>query len=184
METLSSFTLDLIREYGANLSWMEERRFDWVGILNPMLKRVVDAKTVLVITDKDRNWLNQYIITTLNRSFLERPLLPVLSLETIFPKLDSVKENEHFELLEDMLNLSFPNGYTFFYIGDGSDSRANLPKRDENSFMWLLDEKNTNAFYLSSKDEFLDQKLLSLVRLLDKSIDAALFMEVDLESLV
>jgi hypothetical protein len=184
METLSSFTLDLIREYGSNLSWMEERRFDWVGVLTPMLKRVVDAKTILVITDKDRSWLNQYIITTLNRSFLERPLLPVLSLETIFPKLDSVKESEHFELLEDMLNLSFPNGYTFFYIGDGSDARANLPKRDENSFMWLLDEKNPNAFYLSSKDEFLDQKLLALVRLLDKSIDASLFMEVDLESLV
>jgi hypothetical protein len=59
METLSSFTLDLIREYGANLSWMEERRFDWVGVLNPMLKRVVDANSILVITDKDRSSLNQ-----------------------------------------------------------------------------------------------------------------------------
>ena len=184
MQSLSSFTLDLIREYGANLSWMEERRFDWIGVLSPMLHRVVDAKTILVITDKDRGWLNNYIITTLNRSFLDRPLLPVLSLETIFPKLDSVRENEHFELLEDMLDLSFPNGYTFFYIGDGRDSRAILPKRDKNSFMWLLDEKSSNGFYLSSKDEFLDQKLLGLVRLLDKSIDAALFQEVDLESLV
>jgi len=184
MQTLSSFTLDLIREYGANLSWMEERRFDWVGVLSPMLKRVVDAKTILVITDKERSWLNNYIITTLNRSFLDRPLLPVLSLETIFPKLDSVRESEHFELLEDMLSLSFPNGYTFFYIGEGSDKRATLPKRDENSFLWLIDEKNPNAFYLSSKDEFLDQKLLALVRLLDKSISSALFCEVDLESLV
>ena len=83
-----------------------------------------------------------------------------------------------------MLELSFPNGYTFFYIGEGSDNRATLAKRDENSFLWLLDEKNQKGFYLNSHDEFLDQKLISLARLVDKSIDGALFMEVDIESLV
>ena len=184
MKTLSSFTLDLIREYGANLSWMEERRFEWVSLVGNFLKRVVDAKSILVATDVEREWLNRYIITKLNRSFLQRPLLPVISIETIFPRLDSVHDSEEFELLEDMLELSFPNGYTFFYIGRGDDKRATLAKRDSNSFMWLLDEKNQNGFFLSSKDEFLDQKFISLVRLLDKSIDATLFMEVDLESLV
>ncbi len=184
MKTLSSLNLDLIREYGSNLGWMEERRFDWVSLLGRFLQRVVDAKTILVATDSDREWLNKYITTTLNRSFLDRPLLPVISLETVFPNLNNVQDNEQFELLEDMLELSFPNGYTFFYVGRGDDKRAALAKRDQNSFMWLLDEKNQNGFYLKEKDEFLDQKFLSLVRLLDKSIDATLFMEVDLESLV
>lgn len=184
MQTLSSYTLDLVREYGSNLGWMEERKFDWVSLLGSFLKRVVDAKTILVVTDIDREWLNKYITTKLNRSFMERPLLPVISLETVFPKLDNINDGEQYELLEDMLELSFPNGHTIFYIGYGSDKRATLAKRDSNSFMWLIDEKNQNGFYLNSKDEFLDQKFISLVRLLDKSIDAALFMEVDLESLV
>jgi len=184
MKTLSSYTLEIIREYGSNLSWMEERRFDWVSLLGSFLARIVDAKTVLVATDKERDWLNQYIVTKLNASFLKRPLLPVISLERVLPNIDMVNKSEEFELVEDMLELSFPNGYTFFYIGFGDDKRATLAKRDPNSFMWLLDEKNQNGFYLSSKDEFLDIKLISLVRLLDKSIDGALFMEVDLESLV
>lgn len=184
MNTLSSLTLDLIREYGANLGWMEERRFEWISLVGGFLKRVIEAKTILVVTDKEREWLNRYIITKLNSSFMQRPFLPVISLESVFPNFDSIKESDEFELLEDMLELSFPNGYTFFYVGRGDDKRATLVKRDSNSFMWLLDEKNQNGFFLSSKDEFLDQKILALVRLLDKSIDASLFMEVDLDSLV
>jgi hypothetical protein len=184
MQTLSSFTLDLIRKSSSNLTWMEERKFDWVSILQPVLTRLLNAKILLVVTDSDREWLDQYIITTLNSKSTSRPLLPVTSLSTLFPRLDFAKDKLDYELLEDMLSLSFPNGYTFFYIGRGSDKRATLAKRDSSSFMWLLDEQGQNALYLNSKDENLDQKLIQLVGLFDKSIDAALFMEIDLEVLV
>lgn len=184
METLSSFTLDLIRKNNSNLNWMEERRFDWVTVLLPVLNRIMQAKTLLVVTDKEREWLDRYIITTLNHTSMDRPMLPVISLETIFPKLDFASDKLEYELLEDMLSLSFPNGYTFFYIGRGDDKRATLAKRDTNSFMWLLDEKTQNAFWLNAKDENLDQKFIQLVSLLDKSVDGALFMDIDLEALV
>jgi hypothetical protein len=78
--------------------------------------------------------------------------------------------------------LSFPAGYTFFYIGKGSDARSQIAKRKENSFIWLLDEKVQNSFYLDSKEDNLDIRLIQLMRLFDKSIDAILFSEVDLQS--
>jgi len=184
MQTLSSFTLDLIRKNSTNLTWMEEKKFDWVSILQPVLTRILDAKTLLVVTDSEREWFDKYIITTLNHTIMDRPLLPVISLQSIFPKLDFTKEKLEYELIEDMLSLAFPNGYTFFYTGRGDDKRATLVKRDSNSFMWLLDEQNQNALYLNSKDENLDQKLVQLVGLFDKSIDASLFMEIDLQALL
>ena len=79
-----------------------------------------------------------------------------------------------------MLSLAFPNGYLFFYIGKSLDRYANLAKSDEDSYMWLFDEQAQNSFYLSSSDGALDIKLLSLFRLFDKSIDAALFAKVTL----
>jgi len=84
MESLSSFTLDLIREHGSCLDWMEEQRFEWVGLVANFLSRSIDGKTIIVSTDKDREWLASYIIAKLNQSFIERPLLPVVSLINIF----------------------------------------------------------------------------------------------------
>ena len=85
-------------------------------------------------------------------------------------------------VLEDMLSLSFPAGYTFFYIGKGNDPRAQIAKRKDDSFSWLLDERSQNSFYLDSKDENLDIKLIQLITLFDKSIDSILFSEVDVQS--
>ena len=44
--------------------------------------------------------------------------------------------------------------------------------------MWLFDEQAQNSFTLSSSDENLDIKLISLCKIFDKSIDAALFAKV------
>ena len=46
--------------------------------------------------------------------------------------------------------------------------------------MWLFDEQAQNSFYLSSSDEMLDIKLLSLYKLFDKSVDVVLFAKVAL----
>ena len=56
-----------------------------------------------------------------------------------------------------------------------------LAKRHNDSFMWVLDEHLQDSFYLSSGDDLLDIKLIQLHKLLDKSINAVLFAEVDLE---
>ncbi len=178
----SSWTRDVIREEGSCLSWMEERKYDWVPLAADAIDRLLNAQTFLLITDKKREWFARYILSSLNQVDGDRPLLPIVSLGTIFPFIDDIKNEEDMNVLEDMLSLSFPTGYTFFYIGKGSDNRAQIAKRKADSFSWLLDEKIQNSFYLDSKDEHLDIQLIQLIKLFDKSIDAILFSEVDTKS--
>jgi len=47
-----------------------------------------------------------------------------------------------------------------------------------------LDEMMQNSFTLRSDDEELDIKLIQLLTLFDKSIDAILFSEVDIQSVL
>ncbi len=180
MQDFSSWTLRKIREDN-QLGWMEEKRFEWLPIVSASLERLIDAQTTLIITDRDREWLASYMIKQLNRASFDRPLLPIITLDAIFPHIDTLNSSQKIALLNDMLTLLFPNGYNFFYIGMGSDLRADIAKDQSNSLLWLLDERNSRALYLSSKDRFLDTKLVQLVRLYDESINAALFGEVDLQ---
>ncbi len=180
MQDFSSWTLKKIRE-DTQLGWMEERRFEWLPIVSASLERLIDAQTTLIITDSDREWLGSYMIKQLNRASFDRPLLPIIKLDAIFPHIDTLNSSQKIALLNDMLALLFPNGYNFFYIGLGSDLRADIAKDRNDSLLWLLDERNSHALSLSSKDHFLDTKLVQLVRLYDESIDVALFGEVDLQ---
>jgi len=181
-QDFSSWTLERIREEGTSLNWMEERRFDWAPLAATAIDRLINAQTFLLITDRKREWFARYILSRLNKYDGHRPLLPIVSLGTVFPYIDELKNEEQMIVLEDMLSLSFPSGYTFFYIGRGNDPRAQIAKRKDDSFSWLLDERSQNSFYLDSKDENLDIKLIQLITLFDKSIDSILFSEVDVQS--
>ena len=87
---------------------------------------------------------------------------------------------EEISLLDDMLSISFPNGFVYFYIGKSSSKLCAIAKNRASSYMWLFDEQAENSFYLSSTDENLDFKLLSMFRLFDRTIDAVLFGQVEL----
>ncbi len=178
----SSWTLEKIRDRDSKMGWMEERRFDWVPLAASAIDRLVNAETFLLLTDRDTEWFARYILSRLNRYDGSRPLLPIISLGTVFPYIDKIKGEDDMSVLEDMLSLSFPTGYTFFYIGKGSDPRAQIAKSRSSSFIWLFDENMQNSFYLDSKDESLDIKLIQLITLFNRSIDAVLFSEVNLQS--
>lgn len=180
MQNFLKWTLDTIRKDGSMMSWMEEKRFEWVPLAVSMLENLMDGQTIILITDDDREWFGDYALRRINRGDKNRPLLPFISIKTFFPNIHQLKTKEDIELLEDMISQSFLNGHTFFYIGKNNDIKMQLVKRNDESFMWVLDEHLQNSFYLSSADELLDIKLIQLFRLLDKSIDAVLFAEVDI----
>ena len=182
MKDFANWTLETIRKDPSHMSWMEEKRFDWLPLAARAINDLLNDHTFLLITDREREWFARYILSHINNLKNNRPFLPILSLGTIFPFVDKIKTREEMESLEDMLSLAFPNGYTFFYIGKSNNMRAQLAKRKDNSFMWLLDEDTPNTFYLP-EDELLDIKLIQLIRLFDKSIDAILFAEVELGNL-
>ena len=184
MKNFSTWTLETIRKDTSRMSWMEERRFEWIPLAANAIHKLIDGHTFLLVTDREREWFARYTLSNLNKPTNNRPFLPIVSLGTVFPYLDTVRDRDSFDMLEDMLSLSFPNGYTFFYIGKSTDARAQIAKRRSDSFLWIMDEHLQNSFRLDSQDEILDIKLIQLLRLFDKSIDAILFAEVDTDSVV
>lgn len=181
MQAFLKWTLEAIRKEGSWMSWMEEKRLEWVPLAASRLQTLMNGHVFIVLTDKDREWFESYMLSSINRSTGSRPLLPFISLKTFFPTIDELRSKEEIELLEDLLSLSFPHGYTLFYIGRSNDFKSQIAKRRDDSFMWLLDEQMQNSFYLSSADELLDVKLIQLYKLMEKTIDALLFAQISIE---
>jgi len=181
LQKFLKWTLDHIRKDGSMMSWMEEKRFEWVPLNVSMLKNLLEGHAFIVITDDEREWFCNYMLNDINKKSKNRPLIPFFSLKNCYPNLKNVKSKEDVDILEDMLNQAFPNGYTYFYIGRNNDINIQIAKRRGDSFIWVMDEHLQNSFYLNSNDELLDIKLIQLYKLLDKSIDALLFAEVSFE---
>lgn len=182
MQQFLKWTLEEIRKDSSMMSWMEEKRFEWVPLCASMLKSLLEGHTFIVLTDEDRVWFCDYMMRVINTHHKNRPLIPFVSLHTLFPNLYQIKTKEDIELLENLLSQIFPGGYTFFYVGKNSDVKMQIAKRKDDSFMWVLDEHLQNSFYLNTSDDNLDIKLIQLFKLLDKSIDAVLFAEVTFDS--
>lgn len=182
MSDLAQWSLDAIREEGGSLSWLEEQRFDWTTTTSLALEQILEGKTIILITDEKRKWLEKYILSSINKATMDRPLLPIVSIYGIYNHYSSINGGEMIDMLEDMISLSYKNDYFFWYIGAGDDKRADIAKRKDNSYLWLFDEEFHNAFTIKSYDSHLDIKLLQLFRLLNSSLNAAMFGEVDVTS--
>lgn len=179
MQHLLDWTLKTIREQEACFSWLEEYRYEWAPLVNSAVSQTVAGKTVLILTDDSRCWFAQYIMSNINTLDNNRPLLPFYNLTQSFHNLTSLISN--IELFEDMLDISYPNGYYIWYIGREDHPYTKLALRDENAFSWIIDGEIENSFQLKSSDSRLDVKLLHLYRLFDKTISASLFGELDLD---
>ena len=180
MQALLQWTLESIRAEGSSFSWMEERRYDWVPLIASVLTKIENAYSVVLITDPKREWFEKYIISNINQSNSNRPLLPFVSLSSIYQEVDLLKSSSDFELVNNMLSLSFKDEFFYFYIGSSNHQRAQIAKYKEDSFMWIFDEQLSNSITLDSKDKNLDIKLIQLFKLFNKSIDAMLYGEIDI----
>jgi len=182
MQEFAQWSLDTLREEGASLSWLEECRFDWATTTSLALEQILDGKTIVLITDNSRKWLEQYILSNINSLKQERPLIPIVSIDSLFVNYNNINGGEIIDMIEDMIDLSFKNDYFFWYIGSGDDKRADIAKRKDNSYFWIFDEEYLNSFMLKSYDKDLDIKLLQIYKQFNLSLNAALFGEVDVTS--
>ncbi len=183
MQKFLQWTLETIRSDESLMSWMEEKRFEWVPLVSSALKSILMGHTFIILTDKKREWFGKYLSQSINSFEKNRPLLPIVTLEELCINLDEANSKEKIAMIEDVLSISFPNGYIFFYIGESDSPRAKIVKHAQRSFLWVMDEQLQNSFYLNSNDDLLNIKLIQLARLFDKSIDAVLFNEITMEDL-
>jgi hypothetical protein len=182
MTEFAQWSLDTIREEGACFSWLEENRFEWTTTTAQALEQILAGKTIILITDERRKWLESYILSAINSKQIERPLLPIVSMHSLYKHYNTINGGDMIDVVEDMINLSYKEDYFFWYIGSGDDKRSDIAKRKDTSYFWIFDEENSNAFNMKSYDKILDIKLLQLYRLLNASINAAIFGEVDVSS--
>ncbi len=178
----AQWSLDTIREEGGSLSWLEEQRFEWTTTTAHALEQILEGKTVILITDEKRKWLENYILTFINDISLGRPLIPIISMDSVYTHYNSVTGGEMIDVVDDMISLSYKDNYFFWYIGKGDNKRSDIAKRKDNSYFWLFDEDFNNAFTLKSYDTDLDIKLLQLYKLFNASLNATMFGEVDASS--
>ncbi len=182
LPNLAQWSLDTIRKEGTSFSWLEERRFDWSNPLSLALEQIINGKTIILIGDDKRKWLETYIVSNINSANMQRPLLPIVSIDSLYSHYGDVEGGEMIDIVEDMLSLSYKENYFFWYIGSGDSKRADIAKRRDNSYFWIFDEEFHNGFTLKSYDKNLDIKLLQLYKLFDASLDVAMFGEVDVSS--
>jgi len=174
---LNHFVIDYIRKKG--IRWMEERRLDLVPLLADFLSQIIEGKTVLIINDAPREWYANYLINKINNFNEFKPsFIPIYKLNAIVPQIEMAKHPEQFDMIEDMLNISF-NDYIFWYIGVETNL-LKFARRKPESFFWIMDVDLSKNFYLKSIDEKLDMKLLNLADLLNESIKAAIFGEIEI----
>jgi len=178
----AQWSLDAIREEGGSLSWLEELRFEWSKTTAYALEQILSGKTIILIVDEKRKWLENYILNAINGISPERPLIPIISIDNLYTHYDRVSGGEMIDIVDDMISMTFKDECFFWYIGKGDDKRSDIAKRKDKSYFWIFDEDFNNAFTLKSYDSALDIKLLQLYRLFDSSLNAAMFGEVDASS--
>jgi hypothetical protein len=179
VEQLSNWTLSAIRADSPMMTWMEERRFDWVPTAHSAITQLMRGVSFAIITDRSREWFAEYLVTLLNGSDKKRPLLPIFNARDLLPHLDRANSND-VDLVQNMLSIAFGDKFIYWYIGRGDDVRAQAPKKSGDSFLWLMDEEASNGFFMRSADHLIDIKLMHLARLFDKTIGAVMFGEVNL----
>jgi len=182
MLDFAQWSLDAIREEGASLSWLEEHRFEWAKTTAFALEQILNGKTIILITDEKRKWLEHYILSSVNSPRMERPLVPILSIDSIYTHYNSTSGGAMLDIVDDMIASSYQEESLFWYIGQGDDKRSDIAKRKDNSYFWMFDEDFNNAFTMKSYDSSLDIKLLQLYKLFDASLNATMFGEVDATS--
>ncbi len=179
--SFDQWTLQQIRYDKSMMSWLEERRYEWLPLVADALNRIVSGYSVLILTDDERDWFGQYVVTSLNYSLKNRPFIPIYELKKIAPYLVRLQGKEEIELFFDTLELSYGQHYFIWYIGGANTPYVKLAKNRHDSFLWILDENMQNNFTLNSFDDLLDIKLLQLFRLFEKSLEGAIFGEFVLE---
>lgn len=181
MENISDWLLNTIRndeKRGISSGWLEEKRFLLLPNMARILKHILEGGSVIILTDEQREWFGDYIITHINQHHKGRPFFPVVQIKHLHDMIDSSSKDggiQGFMPLINMLDMMYSN-YHFWYIGK-KNARSEFAKHDQQGWHWIFDENDI----FSSTDEKLDYKLLNLFKLFDRAILAAMLDKISLD---
>ncbi|TLD83976.1 hypothetical protein LS70_003985 [Helicobacter sp. MIT 11-5569] len=181
MQDLSSWVLQTLRRDASHPTWLEERKFEWIPLLNNALQRIFNGESVILITDNDREWFMHYVVQSVNR-YGNRPYIPIVGINALFPQIDKVLHKDEVEiaLVNDYFNSIFAQKYFFWYVGRNDAPRAKLALSNEDGFLWIFDTSFQNSFTLQSVDPLVDIKLMQMYRIFNLALEAVMFGNIRL----
>jgi len=177
---LLEWTKDVVMNDNSLKGWFKERIYEWVPLCNEAMIELMKGTPFLVVTDRERDWFNYYIVNNINSIKNNRPFVPVYSLMNFIPYSHKTDKIEYLDMVEDMLDITFKGEYKFWYIGKEESNIYKLVQRKENSFVWLFDKEYQNTFFLKSYVPELDYQLMNLFKLFNKTITSSMFGEIEL----
>ena len=87
MQEFLNWTVETIRDDRLISPWLEEKKYEWVPLVSKSITNIFEkGRTVLVVTDSDRDWFLKYILTNLNSSKQNRPFLPFYNFKSFVQK--------------------------------------------------------------------------------------------------
>ena len=170
MQNLLEWSLNLIRSK-ESLGWMEEYYIEWCSLIEKTLIKILNGDSLIVASDNKRGWFVEYILSNINSK--DRPFIPVYRLDGL------IFEPSKKESIEDMLAISFPNGYLFWYIG-----KKTYPEllKSKDTLFWLIQNEQKDSLFF--EDEKLDVRLIELFWLFERTIEGAIFGEFELNETI
>lgn len=177
MEEYLAWILNKIREDKSLDNWLEEIRFDFARTTINTLNSIEDGSSILVCSDTENQWFVKYAVSKIN-SNCDEPFIPFIDFNNFFPNFDNISTSEQSEQLLDMLDISFPNGFIFWYIGDAQSKYFKFTNTKDNSLLWLNEKNSTNGICFE-KDELIDKKLIDSYRLFYQAIMAKIYGEIE-----
>ncbi len=176
----NDWILESIREEGSSFSWMEEHRFNWIPQVKNAITHILEGYSVIVVTDREFKWFGDYIVDRVNQLQKSRPFISVYNIDGVFPASYNLNDSSQLDALYDMFDISFSNGYLFWYIGCGEHKHYEYIEQSQNSIIWRLNHETEALFSLNRSDKLIDIKLIQSFTLFDKALDASLIGEIDL----
>ncbi len=182
MQDLSNWTLQALRNDASHPTWLEERKFEWIPLVKRALQRIFNGESMILVTDHHRSWFMDYVISSINRTN-NRPYVPILSINALFPNLDKAHKDEtEISLINDLLDNMFSQKYFFWYVGRNDTAQAKLALSHEDCFLWIFDTHLQNSFTLQSTDSLVDIRLMQMYRIFNLTLEATMFGNITLES--
>lgn len=175
---LNSWLLSTINSELIRPAWLDERRFDFVSILENAISQFLEPRTMVLITDRTCSWFDEYLLHSINQN-PEEPFAWIISLRKIMPSIDKI-EQEDLPMIIENLNTMFNNNYFFWYIGrHNSGAGAALALSRADSFVWLSDLASNGTLEIPSKDGALDIRILQAFRIFIRALYATTYGEIE-----
>lgn len=167
-------------KWASDREWLEIDRALFADTMLGALKHIVSGGTVLLATDEHREWFSTYALSRFYYNTINRPLLPIFSLNRLLGTDVSLQQDSSRKNIINMLDIAYEN-YMFWYVGRINNPIADLCRSKDYGLFWVMDQGIRGSFPLRANDEFLDYKLMDMLRLFEKALYESILNRLDIE---